>query len=441
MQKLLQQISNLDGEDDWNLTGLHYACLFSHEGIVKLLLGRGASYLVDNQPYKDVQFPDYPWFWPRNFRIGGPWIVYRHIGAALHCACAGGGIGIVQMLIARGAPVNHQSKLHSSPLHIASFYGHLDVVQTLLKAGASCTANEIGLTALHYVSENVQCNVRVIEQLIAAGANVNAVPPSYGTPLHRAVDHDSVDAVRTLLKAGADINNRGFSTGFTPLYGACRLGRERAARILLEAGPDLNQAETLKQRTPLHVACEKGYGEIVAMLADAGARLDEPDKYKETALHIACEYGQETAVSKLLSRGPNLEHRDGSGKTAFLTACCLGHVDIIRLLVGHGAEITAKDDQGNGYAHCIKLWKTTSRESRSLGPEEGFESGYRCAEYNREREKEISALIRHDKFDLLSTFTGRATITKNQFVSRHGSDIKEDKQKRNILALLSKASN
>ncbi|KAN0130596.1 Ankyrin repeat-containing domain protein [Lactarius tabidus] len=59
---------------------------------------------------------------------------------------------IAWLLIGRGANVDAQDKGHMTPLHLASYYGKLDIVRALLSHGASVnTKGELGQTALHLV--------------------------------------------------------------------------------------------------------------------------------------------------------------------------------------------------------------------------------------------------------------------------------------------------
>ena len=64
----------------------------------------------------------------------------NHGGRALHYAAIFGHSEIVEYLLAHGAVVNGTpSKEGETPLSLASLNGHLDVVQTLVEAGAKVT--------------------------------------------------------------------------------------------------------------------------------------------------------------------------------------------------------------------------------------------------------------------------------------------------------------
>jgi hypothetical protein len=78
----------------------------------------------------------------------------------------------------------------------------------------------------------------VVEALLEAGADANAVAPnSLVTPLVRAAEGGSREAVAMLLAKGADPNARAAGK-FTPLMAAVDFGDPEIVRMLVAAGAD-----------------------------------------------------------------------------------------------------------------------------------------------------------------------------------------------------------
>ena len=74
-----------------------------------------------------------------------------------------------------------------------------------------------------------------------------------------------------LIKAGADVNILR-SDGATPLYTAAFNGYEAGVALLIQAGADVNPKSTSKGWTPLSAAINDKHEKIVKLLKHFGAR-------------------------------------------------------------------------------------------------------------------------------------------------------------------------
>ncbi|MCK5376836.1 MAG: ankyrin repeat domain-containing protein [Acidobacteria bacterium] len=147
------------------------------------------------------------------------------------------------------------------------------------------TRDESGYTALHWAG--IRAHWRIFQELVAAGAPVNAVGGDGGTPLHWTCHHDRADMVELLLDGGADlaVQNR---WGRTPLHVAARRGCVAVAGLLLARGADPSAA-TREGWTPLHVASMSGHADLVSLLLSKGADPQETDGEGHTPAEVARE--------------------------------------------------------------------------------------------------------------------------------------------------------
>jgi Ankyrin repeats (3 copies)/Ankyrin repeat len=118
--------------------------------------------------------------------------------------------------------IRHYLYAGDTALHMAAAGFKPEIAQILIDRGASCAAkNRRGAEPLHYASDcntrNPAAQVAVIECLIRAGADPNALDKSGVAPIHRAVRTRSAPAVEALLKGGAKPNLPNKS-GSTPLH-------------------------------------------------------------------------------------------------------------------------------------------------------------------------------------------------------------------------------
>ena len=123
-------------------------------------------------------------------------------------AARGGSQDIVEMLINAKAVLDAADKYGMTALSVAAAAGSIRMVMTLLAAADNAQVKlnlEPGLFAAAERGHG-----RVLELLIAAGANVNHVDDNGRTPLMRAVNADQVETLSILIKAGAkpDIADR-----------------------------------------------------------------------------------------------------------------------------------------------------------------------------------------------------------------------------------------
>jgi hypothetical protein len=121
-------------------------------------------------------------------------------------------------------------------------------LKTRLMIARGVDVNEIDLryhsrTALHLAVE--RNNLRMVNLLLNAGANVHARDRIGETPLMMVNRATSKEIIRTLVQYAADINTQN-SIGRTPLFNAVIYNNLEATRALLEAGADPNIEDNYK---------------------------------------------------------------------------------------------------------------------------------------------------------------------------------------------------
>ena len=139
---------------------------------------------------------------------------------------------IVRLLAKDPDVVNAFSEEGMTPLVLAAWFGHEDVVEFLLQAGArvnSATKNNLKMMPLHAATLNGHAGAARI--LLAHGADANAAQQGGVTPLHIAARNGDVPLLRLLLFNGADLKRK-TDDGLTPLDIALAEGYDDAAELL-----------------------------------------------------------------------------------------------------------------------------------------------------------------------------------------------------------------
>ena len=101
--------------------------------------------------------------------------------------------------------------------------------------------------------------------------------------LHTATFLGDLKVIEQHITAGSDLNEREPSVGSTALISASVFGRTEVVRILIEAGADVN-LQNQQGSTALHSAAFLCRTEIVKMLLENGARKDFTNIFGSTPL-------------------------------------------------------------------------------------------------------------------------------------------------------------
>lgn len=340
--------------------------------------------------------------------------------SVLHLAVERGDTDIATMLCKRGADVGATDISSVTPLHLASAKGNEDIAELLLKNGANIEAvDNAELTPLHSALNGLdslfQLDLfgsplfmyfgtcfdlsatpgsrvgrsiansgvnppewtmrryeRVVELLLANGANSRAASSERMTPLHIASKTGRAAVVRMVRDCGAEIDPRD-RLGTTPLHIASFYGYEEVTKLLLNFGADVearnNRGMTplimasmegheaivalllqhgsdymyklggFPGHTPLHIVSLLGHTAVARMLIERGARVDSLDSRRGTPLHKACGAGKEVIVRLLLENAANIEAKDDVRWTPLHRAIRGGHADVVRFLLREGADL------------------------------------------------------------------------------------------------------
>uniref|UniRef100_A0A1I8NT83 FYVE-type domain-containing protein n=2 Tax=Stomoxys calcitrans TaxID=35570 RepID=A0A1I8NT83_STOCA len=229
--------------------------------------------------------------------------------------------------------------------------------------------------------------VKVLQNLIDHGANVNALDAENKSPLQVAIENQHEEIISILLCHPAiDLKIRD-KHGNTPFAAALAIRNHRAAQRILDRLPnaaeqmdsrgrnflhlaimkddlesvlfllaiqvDVNsRVHDANQSTPLHLAAASRNEMITRNLILAEARINERDAIQKTPLHIAAERCNLAAVSALLQNGADYDAVDGEGNNALHIAVRSGHLTIVReLLTESSINAEAINNKGRNPLH------------------------------------------------------------------------------------------
>ncbi|HEX3838631.1 MAG TPA: ankyrin repeat domain-containing protein [Steroidobacteraceae bacterium] len=317
---LLDAGAMVDAREQWgNQTALMWAAAEGHPAMIKLLLDHHAD-VNAHGAIRDWQRRVTAEGRPKDENHGGftPLIYAARIGC-IECA---------KVLLKGHADINLPDPDGESALLLSIINMHFDFASYLISAGADVNRWDFyGQTPLYAAidmatlpsggrpdlpSEDQTLPLQVAEQLLKAGANVNA-QLKLRPPYRNGVFDRGGDQV--------------LSTGATPLLAAAKSGNNDAVRLLLKYHPivDLPNTEGV---TPLMAAAGMGHGfnptrgryktdveaaDGVKLLQAAGGSISGAARDGLTALHAAATHGWDDTVKLLVADGAPLQPTDRLG--------------------------------------------------------------------------------------------------------------------------------
>ncbi|XP_076268661.1 transient receptor potential cation channel subfamily A member 1-like [Rhynchophorus ferrugineus] len=356
---LISKGASVNSKDSINQTSLFYASCLE---IANILLGEGAEADICNDRNET------PLYWAaiesrldvvdclleRKVRVDVP--DNKAARTPLSWACRLGFLDIVRRLVAAGADINHQDNNKHTPLTLAAYFGHLEIVKELLGNKSPKVRVDVadvdGKTALSWACEFG--HLEIIRLLIYKHADVNHQDEDKRTPLILAAANGHAEVVKELLSIGLHKYNKSKKvrvdmsddSGVTALMYACQRGYLDIVSTLISARADVNHQDN-SGKTPLMLATSYDHLDVVDELLSVGVdkyqqsdkvQVDLPDKTGRTALSWACEFGFSHMISCLISSGANINHQDTDKKTPLIISVWDAHVDVIEELLSVGVD-------------------------------------------------------------------------------------------------------
>ncbi|XP_076781930.1 ankyrin repeat and death domain-containing protein 1A isoform X2 [Arvicanthis niloticus] len=228
---------------------------------------------------------------------------------ALHLAATQGHVDVLQRLVDIGLDLEEQNTEGLTALHAATEGIHTNCVMLLLRAGSNVNAlTQKRLSCLHYAA--LSGSEDMSRALIEAGGCTN-VADKGTTPLHLAVKHNFPGLVQLLIDAHSDLDAVDIRQQ-TPLHLAAEHAWQDVAEMLLIAGADLSLRDK-QGKTALAVAARSNHVSLVDMIIKA----DRFYRWDKVLYHLY--HGEELprrprTAPALLGSAPQdcLSCRDGS---------------------------------------------------------------------------------------------------------------------------------
>ncbi|HTM64315.1 MAG TPA: ankyrin repeat domain-containing protein [Gammaproteobacteria bacterium] len=166
-------------------------------------------------------------------------------------------------------------------LHLAAEYGHLAIVEELIARGADVNAvGDLGETPLHRAA--YYAYVPVMQTLLDNGADYKITRYDGEMAIHVAAIVDSVDAVDALIKHDQSQMTVCGREARTAFFRAALSKSFKTMEYLLSHGDDVNQRNRMTNISAIQVAFVKGQTDLAGFLQKHGAVMPDDDTRKYT---------------------------------------------------------------------------------------------------------------------------------------------------------------
>ena len=246
----------------------------------------------------------------------------------------------VKSIIASGADVNERDEYGRNVLHKISSNTDPEVVKMLIDAGvnvnAKTSSNMTPLLSLCYSVK--EPNLKILELLINAGADMNATWSVSHSALTYLIQYKNLEAIKLFASKGANLRVRD-PLGKTLLHDAVLSGDIEIINFLITHGVPVDEA---RWKTPLMVAIEENASlEVITTLLEHKA---DPN------LFFTNRGGYEQPYKFKRSKDPNeysvlelaLKHKRDE--------------TVIRTLLKYGAKVTVKAIDNAAYLKNTQLY-------------------------------------------------------------------------------------
>ncbi|XP_059178223.1 putative ankyrin repeat protein RF_0381 [Physella acuta] len=259
------------------------------------------------------------------------------------------GFTLKRLLVKYNSNLNIKNKHRQTPLMLAIEQSNIEIIHLLLDYGAEVVhKTNLGLDAVQHAI--FKGSMISLKSLIRAGADINARNSRGETYLIQSVKLLQLEIADLLIKSGADVNVQD-SEGKSALMhnGATHsMAFNRIQELLLAAGANMNIQDNHGE-THLIQMVKQSKPDIVNLLIISGADVNVQDNQGKTALmhNAATQFLSFSRIETLLLKaGANVNIQDNNGETNLIQMVKLSQLDKVNRLIISGADVNVQDNQG-----------------------------------------------------------------------------------------------
>lgn len=276
----------------------------------------------------------------------------------LHEAVLSNNYELVKSLLNK-YPIDSLNQKKQTPLMLAASLDNVRIMELLLAHGANPDrVDNQGQNVLHYA---LRLKAESTALSILPLLKIKNQPDRYDiTPLMLAASKGILPVVRYLSEQG-DYSESFDKRGWNALHYAAFEGQVESATLLVAQGFDLNgtenpdspkKIEKNQKRTPLHLAALKGHTEMVRKLFNLGAKMEQEDVNQQSVY----EYGIKSKRIDMMHYLKEQEIYSKNRNTQLLLAAAeVDNEEVVSQLILDEVNYNATDESGCTALHLAAI--------------------------------------------------------------------------------------
>ena len=265
----------------------------------------------------------------------------------LHHAARSGSYELVTYFVDMGNYIYCKSNLGFNIFHIATHYGHLNLLKALIDKhnfDVKVVDNE-GWTALHHSASNG--SYELVTYFADMGINIHVKDSNGMNCLHVAAFCGNLDLCKTLIDQQKFDVHMVDNYGRTAIHHSARYGSYELVKYFSDMGTDINCKNNLGENC-LHIAASYGHLILCKILIEKlSFDVHLSDNNGCTALHHSAASGSYELVRYFADMESDIGYKNIIGMNCLHIAAFHGHLDLCKTLIDkHNLDVHATDNHG-----------------------------------------------------------------------------------------------
>ena len=274
--------------------------------------------------------------------------------SALHYCAGNGNYQLFQYFLKTGIDINLRTKHHENCLHIAAYYGHIELCKMLIEKYSFDihAVDRYGRSPLHKCCDFFRINDELFQYLITMGSDIYQETSNGENILHLAAKGGNMSFCKTLIqKYNFDIH-RLDNSGNSLLHHCARNSYYEMFQYFVKLGSDINHRANDGENCLLSAAKRGRFGLCKTFIENHNFDVHTVDYQGQSSLHFSARNGHHQLFQYLFQMGADIYQKTKNGSNCLLLAAQEGYGDLCKTLIEeYNFDVNVVNNNGKNPLH------------------------------------------------------------------------------------------